>query len=141
MAAHYLGIAEKIHVDLVVDAGVVVLGLKGPNGVRKLRPGDGVIYYSPKTAPDGEVLRSFTAVGTVLGDMEYERDFPSGTKLWVRAVDWHPVVGDVSIYDLLKDLSWIKKPKNWGFYMRGAHRAIPEADFNLISKRLRGDMA
>ena len=138
MAAFYLGIAEKIHADMCVAEGVVVLGLGGPSGVRKLRAGDGVVYYSPKTAPDGEVLRSFTAIGRVVGDSEYERSVGGGAPLWVRDVAWRTDPDIVSIYDLLDNLSWIKKPKNWGFYMRGSHRAVPEDDYEKISAAMGG---
>lgn len=136
---HYLGIAEKVHADMCVEAGIVVLGLDGPSGVRKLNPGDGVVYYSPKIAPDGDILRSFTALGRVIGEGEYERDFDGGHRLWVRDVDWDTRVQPVSIYDLLDQLSWIKKPKNWGFYMRGSHRQIPGEDFALIYSAMRGE--
>jgi len=132
-AACYLGIAERIHAHMCRDRGVVVLGLDGPSGVRKLTPGDGVVYYSPRTEPDGAVLRSFTALGTVTGDSEYEMEFGSGVRLWVRACDWRADTREVSIYDLLEELSWIRKPKNWGFYMRGSHRSIPAEDFHRIA--------
>lgn len=138
MAAYYLGIAEKSYVDLCTEAGVCVLGISGPSGVKKLNPGDGVIYYSPKTAPDGEVLRAFTAIGEVTGEGEYERDFGSGTLLWCRNVAWRGEAREVSIYDHLDGLSWIKKPKNWGFYMRGSHRAIPGEDFARLSGAMLG---
>lgn len=138
MAAYYLGIAEKNYVEMCVERGVVVLGIDGPSGVRKLKPGDGVVYYSPKTAPDGEVLRSFTAIGEVVGESEYEMSFDSGTQLWVRNVEWKDGARQISIYDHLDALSWIKKPKNWGFYMRGSHRAIPGEDFALISGAMLG---
>lgn len=47
--AAYLGTAERIHAHACVDAGVVVLGLKGPAGVRRLKVGDKVVYYSPRS--------------------------------------------------------------------------------------------
>ena len=142
MSDHYLGIAERIHADACVTAGVCVLGLSGPSGVKKLNPGDGVIYYSPKTAPDGEVLRAFTAIGEVTGETPYERSFEGASQpLWVRDVAWRREAREVSIYDLLEQLSWIRNPKNWGFYMRGSHRAIPAEDYARIAGAMLGGAA
>ena len=139
MTACCLGIAERIHAELCKEAGVVVLGIDGPSGVRKLNPGDKVVYYSPKTAPDGEVLRSFTSIGEVVGEGEYERDLGAGRLLWVRDAAWAENPKEVSIYDLLERLSWIKKPKNWGFYMRGSHRQIPFEDYAVIAEAMLGE--
>ena len=139
MAAAYLGIAERVHARACTEAGVCVLGLKGPAGVRKLNPGDKVIYYSPKTEPEGDVLRAFTAIGEVTGEGEYERQFDGASQpMWVRDVAWESDVTEVSIYDLLENLSWIKKPKNWGFYMRGAYREIPMQDYSRIAGAMLG---
>ena len=138
MARYFLGLAERLHARMCMEAGVVVLGIKGPAGVKKLSPGDGVVYYSPKTEPDGETLQAFTAIGEVVGEDIYERSFGGDTLIWVRNMEWQPDVHEAPIRPLLEDLSWIKKPQNWGFYMRGSSREITAEDFTLISRAMGG---
>ena len=53
-------------------------GKKAPLGT--LRPGDGLVMYSPRTAyPDGEPLQHFTAIGTIstgeIYQVKMSRDF------------------------------------------------------------------
>ncbi len=138
MARYFLGIAERIHSQMCMEAGVVVLGIKGPAGVKKLSPGDHVVYYSPKTEPDGETLQAFTAIGEVVGEDIYERDFGGGHPLWVRNMEWRTDAEEASIRPLLESLSWIKKPKNWGFYMRGSSRKITGKDYAIIAGAMLG---
>ena len=138
MSRYYLGIAERNYARLCVEAGVVVLGIKGPAGVRKLSVGDGVIYYSPKTEPDGETLQCFTAIGEVTGEAPWEREFEGGTTLWVRDIAWRTEAREVPIRPLLETLSWVKNPRNWGFYMRGSSREIAGEDYAAIAGAMLG---
>ena len=138
MPRYFLGLAERVHAQMCMDANVVVLGLKGPAGVKKLTPGDGVVYYSPKTEPEGKTLQSFTAIGEVVGEDIYEYSFDAGNPIWVRNVQWHKNAADTSIRPLLEQLSWIKNPKNWGFYMRGSSREITADDYAVIASAMLG---
>lgn len=72
------------------------------------------------------------------GEAAYEHRFDGVDRsICVRDAAWDADVGEVSIYDLLDRLSWIKSPKNWGFYMRGAYREIPQHDFERIADAMR----
>ena len=67
----WIGVASWDHVNVGVKGAFIQLnhGKKAP--LRRLKAGDGVIMYSPRTAyPDGEPLQAFTAIGTVVtGDV------------------------------------------------------------------------
>ena len=67
----WIGVASRDHVNIAVKGAFVQLnhGKKAPLG--RLKAGDGVIMYSPRTTyPDGEPLQAFTAIGTVVtGDV------------------------------------------------------------------------
>lgn len=138
MPRYFMGIAERVHARLCMEEGVVVLGIKGPSGVKNVSVGDKVIYYSPKTEPEGKTLQAFTAIGEVVGDHAYERDFDGGHTLWVRSVDWRKDATEVPIRPLLEKLSFVKNPKNWGFYMRGSKREIPAEDYAVIAGAMLG---
>ena len=138
MTEYVLGIADRNYARLCVEAGVVVLGISGRSGVAKLSPGDKIVYYSPKTEPDGETLQRFTAIGEVTGDAPWEREFGSGTVLWCRDTDWRDDAAEVPIRPLLESLAFVKNPKNWGFYMRGSHRRIPGEDYAVLAGAMLG---
>lgn len=41
--------------------------------IRRLSPGDGIVYYSPRTALDGGVpVQAFTGIGQIAPDEPYE---------------------------------------------------------------------
>src|SRR5215471_18219018 len=69
----WIGVVSRSHVQVGVKGGFVQLshGKKAPLG--RLRAGDGLTMYSPRTSyPDGEVLQSFTAIGVVTSGRIYQ---------------------------------------------------------------------
>ena len=74
----WIGVASRDHVNVAVKGAFLQLnhGRKAP--LRRLKAGDGVIMYSPRTGyPDGEPLQAFTAIGTVdTGDVYQVRVTP-----------------------------------------------------------------
>ncbi|HEV3060559.1 MAG TPA: hypothetical protein VGY48_20100, partial [Vicinamibacterales bacterium] len=57
----WIGVASRDHVNVAVKGAFLQLnhGRKAP--LRRLKAGDGVIMYSPRTGyPDGEPLQAFT---------------------------------------------------------------------------------
>ena len=62
----WIGVVSREHVHIGVNGGFIQLnhGKKAP--LQRLRAGDGVVMYSPRTSyPDGEPLQRFTAIGVV----------------------------------------------------------------------------
>ena len=63
----WIGVASRDHVNLGVKGAFIQLNHGKHAAVRRLKAGDAVIMYSPRTAyPDGEPLQAFTAIGTVV---------------------------------------------------------------------------
>jgi len=63
---YWVGVVSLDHVALGVAGGFVQLnhGKAGP--LERMQPGDGFVFYSPKSAyPDGDTLQAFTAIGRV----------------------------------------------------------------------------
>ena len=59
----WIGVVSREHVQRSVQGGFIQLnhGKKAP--VQRLRAGDGLVTYSPRTAyPDGEPFQAFTAL-------------------------------------------------------------------------------
>jgi hypothetical protein len=67
MTKYWLGVVQREHVLRGVAGGFAQTNHGVKSGIQRMGPGDGLVYYSPKTAyPDGEPLRQFTAIGVVV---------------------------------------------------------------------------
>lgn len=92
-------------------------GKAGP--LRRIRPGDRVVYYSPTVSFGGaDRLQAFTAIGTVLPGEPYEADMGNGFRPFRRDVAWDSDARDVGISHLLDRLSFTAGRSNWGYAFR-----------------------
>lgn len=153
MARYWIGLAERDSVHAAVANGVCLFsgGLASP--VRRLQPGDGILYYSPHETADGAPLECFTAVGEVTDETPWAQNWtqlcPGGPFLtktaasaagtvqtWVRRCDYD-AVGEVSVRPLLNALSFVAQPRHWGKTFRRGQLEICASDFFAIADRLR----
>lgn len=69
---YFVGVATRDAVDAAIAGGYVEInhGKAGP--LERMRDGDGIAYYSPRTAADGDALQAFTALGYVSGNALYQ---------------------------------------------------------------------
>lgn len=107
------------------------------NSVQKMQISDKVVYYIM-------TLQKFGAIATITGD--YVEDH---TKLWVEDDEMWParrpsvpeiVLDDDELIDakkLVPNLSFIENKENWGSYLQGSIRQIPEEDFRLIESEMK----
>lgn len=101
--------------------------------LRRLSPGDGIVYYSPTEAfrgPSG--FSSFTALGDVKGGEPYRIDCGAGFVPHRRDVDWRQA-GETPIRPLLDTLELTRGKRNWGYQLRFGLLEIGEADFDRIA--------
>ena len=102
-----VGRAERTHVLLGVEWGIAQTNHGRRGGVQRMHPGDGFVYYSPKTShPDGDPLREFTAIGRVADGDAYqaeEKDLSRRMKTMRRTVAENDVAHWASAF--LADLS------------------------------------
>lgn len=62
-------VASQDHARRGVEAGFVMANHGKRPPLARMRPGDGILVYSPRTAhPHGSELRAITVVGTVTGE-------------------------------------------------------------------------
>jgi EVE domain len=131
--SYWIGVVSRSHVQLGVQGGFIQLGHGKRAPVQRLHAADGLIMYSPRTAyPTGDVLQSFTAIGTVVSGDVYQVEMTP---------DFHPYRIDVDYFDcheasvrpLIDDLSFIKSKTHWGAAFRFGQLKIPEGDFDLIA--------
>jgi predicted RNA-binding protein len=133
---YWIGVVSREHVQVGVRGGFIQLnhGKKAP--VQRLRAGDGLAMYSPRTAyPDGEPLQSFTAIGVVSTGEVYQVEMSADFKPYRVDIRFLPGQ-EASIKPLVERLSFIKDKKHWGAAFRFGYLRVPEEDFRFIAEAM-----
>src|SRR5579863_484010 len=121
----YIAVASAEHVRVGRAGGFMQVGHGKLAPLRRIRPGDWVVYYSPSVVygqKDG--LQAFTALGEVdVGD-PYAFDMGGGFVPFRRNVTW--LAGkEISIAPLLDQLTFTAGVKHWGVKFRFGLFSIP----------------
>ncbi len=130
---YWIGVVSRSHVHIGVKGGFIQLnhGKKAP--LQRLRAGDGLAMYSPRTDyPDGEPLQRFTAIGTVATGEIYQVEMNSDFKPYRVDVQFVQS-GEAPIKPLIEKLSFIKSKEHWGAAFRFGQLKVPREDFLLIA--------
>lgn len=115
---NWLAVASAEHVRLGRGAGFMQVchGKAGP--LKRLKPGDRVVYYSPMTRfGDADRAQTFTAIGRVRDGEPYPFDMGGGFRPWRRNVDWMHAE-ETPIRPLLPALDFTSSDRNWGYKLR-----------------------
>ncbi|NOU94690.1 EVE domain-containing protein [Paenibacillus sp. LMG 31456] len=130
---YWIGVVSASHVKRGVLGGFAQLchGKSAP--LRRMEPGDWLIYYSPRTdLAKGESLQAFTAIGQVADDRVYEYQMSESFVPFRRDIRYTPC-REVKIADLLDQLSFTRGNRNWGYSFRYGHFEIGREDFLKIA--------
>jgi hypothetical protein len=130
---YWIGVVSREHVQIGVKGGFIQLnhGKKAP--VHRLRAGDGLVMYSPRTAyPDGEPLQCFTAIGTVTTGEVYQVTMSEDFEPYRVDVKFVKAK-EIPIKPLIEKLTFIKSKTHWGAAFRFGYLKIPAEDFALIA--------
>ena len=104
--------------------------------LRRMKPGDGIIYYSPSTIlGEKDGLRSFTAIGRVRDGEPYQGVMAGGFQPFRRDVAWERP-RETSIMPLLDRLELTAGKSNWGYQLRFGLIGLSEHDFQLIARMM-----
>ena len=126
----WIGVVSREHVLIGATGGFAMMNHGKLAPLRRLTPGDGLIYYSPKTAwPDGAPLKAFTAIGTVRDAAPYEAEMRPGMLGYRRDIDWLPAA-ETPISLVIDRLEFARG--NWGMLARRGLFEISDADFQTI---------
>jgi len=141
MPTYWVNTVSLEHVEAAVAGGFTQAGHGKDTGLRRMRPGDGMVFYSPRTAMrSGSPLRRFTALGTVTGDAPYQEKVSPDFRPWRLAVDYQET-RHADPGPLLEELSFITDVADWGTPFRRGLFEIPESDFELIRSAMTTDPA
>ncbi|MGG1632991.1 EVE domain-containing protein [Paenibacillus sp. NRS-1760] len=132
----WIGVVSASHVKCGESGGFAQLchGKSAP--LHKMRAGDWLIYYSPRTEiRNGAPLQAFTAIGEVDDDKVYEYQM-SESFVPLRRNIRYISCREVQIRDLLEKLSFTRGNRNWGYSFRYGHFEISREDFLTIAKAM-----
>lgn len=133
---HWIGVVSRAHARLGVAGGFVQLGHGKRAPLQRLRAGDGIVLYSPRTAhPDGEPLQAFTAIGKVTTGEIYQVEMAPQFRPYRVEVAFEPC-REAPIKPLLDDLSFVADKAHWGATLRFGQLKISAPDFALIARAM-----
>jgi hypothetical protein len=114
--------------------------------LKRIKPGDRVVYYSPSVTLGGkglggkglggkDKLQAFTAIGIVKDREPYVVDMGKGFAPYRRDVTWAKAK-ETAIRPLLERLEFTAGKPNWGYQLRFGLFPISAADFRAIAKAM-----
>ena len=133
----WVGVVSKTHVSRGYAGGFaqVCHGKAAP--LRRMKKGDVLVYYSPKSEMGGgEVIRSFTAIGTVVDHDVYQFDMGGGFIPYRRNIRYYPTTQDALISKISHQLRFIQDNPNWGMLARRGHFEICLSDLRVIAEQM-----
>jgi hypothetical protein len=133
----WLGVVCADHVARAVQLGIAQANHGKPYALHRMQPGDGLIYYSPRTSlTDGQPLQAFTAVGRIADGDPWQAD--EGTfRPWRRKVDFQSAK-PVPLAAVKAELMLTRQP-NWGYSLRRGLIPLAEEDFERIRLAMTAD--
>ena len=136
MSAHWIAVASAEHVRRGRQEGFMQVNHGKSAPLRRIKPGDGIVYYSPSTVLDmKDGLRAFTALGTVREGEPYQGDMGGGFTPFRRDVEWAKA-SEAPIKPLLDRLEFTAGKSNWGYQLRFGLFSISAGDFALIAEAM-----
>lgn len=142
MSRNWIVVACAAHVRIGREEGIMQVCHGKAAPLRRLHPGDGVVYYSPTETLGGrDKVQAFTAIGIARAGEPYQADMgktAAGARFqpFRRDVDW--LDADVApIAPLLGALEFTAGKASWGFQLRFGLFAISDHDFALIAAAMK----
>ncbi len=136
MTRYWIGVASREHVKIGEVGGFCQLGHGKHAPVKRLSPGDGLVYYAPREQiGQGDPVQAFVAVGRIRPGGVYQVRQSETFNPYRRDVDYLPS-REAPIKPLLATLSFIKGRTNWGILFRRGLFEISHADFAEIAEAM-----
>jgi hypothetical protein len=133
MTRYHIAVASREHVRRAEAGGFCQMCHGREAAVRRLSPGDGLIYYSPREGMrSGAAIKAFTALGYVAPGEIYRVAQTDSFRPQRRDVRYLPA--EVApIQPMLQRLSFSQQDANWGLMMRRGLFEITGDDFRAIA--------
>jgi hypothetical protein len=103
--------------------------------LERIRPLDGVVYYSPSLARGGrDGFQTFTAIGTVKPGSPYQVSMTPDFEPFRRDVEWEGL-REVPLRAVKEALAFTQA-RDWGYALRLGVLEITEADFAVLAEAM-----
>lgn len=135
---YWIGVASADHVSRGVEGGFCQLCHGKATPLKRMSPGDWIIYYSPKERFEApQPSQKFTAIGEVIGSEVYPFEMFPGFIPHRRDIRFLKSSA-AAIRPMINDLSFITDKSRWGYIFRFGHLEIPRHDFEIIARAMLG---
>jgi hypothetical protein len=132
----WVNTASADHVEAAARGGFTQADHGAATRLRRPRPGDEMVFYSPRTRlVGGDPVQKFTALATITGEEPYQVVVSEDFRPWRLAATFHACT-PVDARSLIGDLSFITDPGHWGLPFRRGLFTIPPEDFVTISRSM-----
>lgn len=136
MTRYWIGVVSREHVKTGEFGGFCQLCHGKDTPVRRMSPGDWLIYYSPREKMrGGEPVQAFTAIGQIKPGEPYTHNMGNGFTPTRRDVDYKPA-REAPIRPMLDDLSFTTNQRNWGMIFRRGVFEVPVEDLKFIASAM-----
>jgi hypothetical protein len=130
----WLAVVSHAHVCRGVAGGFAqVCHGKGPP-LRRLQPGDWLVYYSPSVEMGGPALRAFTAIGRVEDERVFAFDMGGGFVPFRRRVRYFDATS-APLAPLATTLELCARP-SWGMALRRGLLPLSLADLAVVARAM-----
>jgi hypothetical protein len=132
----WLAVASGEHVERGRAGGFMQVCHGKAAPLRRVQPGDRVVYYSPTVSFQGrDRLQAFTAIGLVKDGAPYPFDMGGGFRPFRRDVAWLAARA-APIAPLIPYLDLAAGTPNWGYRLRAGLLALSERDAETIARAM-----
>ncbi|HEY9045831.1 MAG TPA: EVE domain-containing protein [Ohtaekwangia sp.] len=133
---YWITVASKDHVQHGIAGGFIQACHGKAAPLKRMRPDDWVIFYSPKQTMNGTAkCQTFSALGKVCDENVYSFAMSEDFIPFRRNIAFVSCQ-EIPITSLLHELEFIADKKSWGYPFRFGFFEIGEKDFTLISNRM-----
>ena len=134
---YWIVVASKDHVEMGKKSGVVQANHGKFYSLRKMEPGDLILFYSSKIKyKEPEPCKKFTAIARVKQGDVYQGHMEGNWEPYRRDVEFLPCE-ETDILPLIPKMTFIRKKESWGFVFRLGCFEIPKEDFENISREMK----
>lgn len=136
---YWIATISKEHIMLGVAGNFIQVCHGKKNPLKKIKNGDFLIIYSPKTTMNGIVkLQAFTAIGQIKDDKIYQVSMSENFHPFRRDVIFMKCK-EIPIIPLIDKLDFIQNKKFWGYPFKFGLFEINKHDFDIISNQMLQD--
>lgn len=134
---YWIAVVPKSRVELAVAGGFAMFAHGRHEAVIRVRPGDWLAYYSPRTVLNGgDQVRAFTAIGKIAERQPYQGEMGPDNTGWRRDIAYASDAREAGVYPLLDALSFIRNRTHWGLFFHRSLFSVPRDDFALIAEAM-----